>query len=186
MPSLLCELFCDLAPQMAGHLSSPWSTPGTGHSSHLQPQSVLRCCISMEMPLCLLPGLSLVWTSFSYLLSGWWDSVAAARSPSPPRLSRPQALSAHVSSQKEWAARPNPRPGHALPLGLFPGQPPGSSFLWSPAHREESQTLDPSPCALSPAWFLRSQASLPSCAPLFRKGLVCTCGLSLPPWTAAP
>lgn len=40
--------------------------------------------VSMETPLCLLPGLPLVRPGFSHLLSGWWDSSTAARGASPP------------------------------------------------------------------------------------------------------
>lgn len=48
-----------------------------------RPYLVLRCCVSMETPLCLLPGLPLVGPSFSHLFFGRWDNVAAAADPQP-------------------------------------------------------------------------------------------------------
>lgn len=104
-------------------------------SSH----SVLCCCVSMEMPPCLLPGVPLVRTSFSHLLSEWWVSTTAARgsppSPAPPAL-RPTLPT--CSPQK---SRPqDPASGRAVPKGPFPEKTPGLSFLQSPTCREGGQT----------------------------------------------
>lgn len=86
MPSSPCEPFCGSAPQTAGHLF-PRSTLGTGRSSH--PPSplgpVLLCPHGYATVFA--PRPPLVRTSFGHLvLSGWWDSVAAARGSHPPPL----------------------------------------------------------------------------------------------------
>lgn len=151
-PSSPCELVCGSAPQKAGHLLFPRSTQGTGHPPISSPHLVLCCCVSMETPLCLLPGLPLVRTSFSHLLSGLWDSTAAARGPRP---SCPQAPCAQMSSLEEQA------------MGPFPEETPGLSFLWSLSHREGGRTPAPSPMCPTPACLGGSPwTGLPFCAPV--------------------
>lgn len=95
---------------MTGHRST-LPMPGTGHPSIPGPHSLLRCSVSMETPLCLLPGPPLVSTSFSHLLSGW-GTVTAARGPSPlPRPPLPSAPLPVFPSRKNGQpqARPSTR-----------------------------------------------------------------------------
>lgn len=57
MSSSPCELFCSLAPQRAGHLLFPHPHQALATLLIPCPHLVLCCCVSMETPLCLLPGL---------------------------------------------------------------------------------------------------------------------------------
>lgn len=127
------------------------------HRTHL----VLRCSVSMETPLCLLPGLSLVGPSFSHLLFGRWDSVTAAAAPQP--LPSCSLCLFPPGRAGDW---PSPRQGQ--PFGAVPEQ-----FLWLLAHREGAQT--PAPCPAQQA----SSALL--CPPWSQKGQVCSRRLGLTP-----
>lgn len=162
MPSLPCELSCGWAPPPNGR--SPLA-PGPHQALATppipRPHLILRCCVSMETPLCLLPGLPLIGPSFSHLLFGRWDSVTAAAAPQP--LPSCSLCLFPPGRAGDW-----PSARQDQPFGAVPEQ-----FLWSLAHREGAQT--PATCPAQQA----SPALL--CPPWSQKGQVCSCGLGLTP-----
>lgn len=115
MPSSPCELFCGLASRwQVTSCPCPYQALATPIPS---PYLVLRCCVSMETPLCLLPGLPLVRTNLSHLLSGGGTASLQPEAPhlaQPIHLSCPQAPPVHVSSQEEQTAEPSLRQGSLL------------------------------------------------------------------------
>jgi len=72
-------------------------------------------------------------------------------------------------------------------MGPFLEETPGLSFLRSLPPTEKGvrpQSFPPCAPPLPASVGLLGPAYPP--VPLFQKGLVCTCGLGLPPWNAAP
>lgn len=121
MPSSPCELLCGLAPQMASHFSTPpppyqalASPPIPSPHSVLSPQSsVLCCCVSMEMPLCLFPGLPLVRTALATFFLGGGTVSLQPEAPHPhPALPTttlcPCFLSGGSGSRAQPQARQSP------------------------------------------------------------------------------
>lgn len=133
--------------------------------------------VSMVTPLCLLPGLPLVRTHFSHLLSGRWHSGTVARGtshvPAPPAHRLPLPMFPPRKSGQQ-----RPASSKAVHLGLFSEQTLGLSLL-SPAHREGGQIPAPSPCAPAPCLAQRVSLIWPAlpCPSDPEKGLSAPAGL---------
>lgn len=138
----------------------------------------------METPLCLLPGLPLVRTSFSHLLlSGWWDSIEAARGslPLPPPLwptgsLYPCVLPRRTGSGTQTQAGQSPwdhflrRHLDCLSSGFCPQRRGSDPSPFPPP---------PVPCPYLTQWVSLDRPTLP--CPCSRKGLSAPVGLvSLP------
>ncbi|XP_057570575.1 TOM1-like protein 2 isoform X4 [Hippopotamus amphibius kiboko] len=200
-PSLPCELSCGWAPPRQVPSHSPCPHQALAVPPMPSPHLVLCCCVSMETPLCLLPGLPLVRTSFSHPPVGRWDRVTQ-RPPSLPTsslwlFSPRKSSSGHLPTEK--GLRPQPLPQRApaqLSRALLPSVPysvPERAGLhlwaWSPCpdccSRTSVGTLEGSVAArgwhLSPAACLTVSSQSAASAGPVHAGLVAEPGAGASP-----